>query len=163
LAFARVRAVAEALGVGVEARGAAAVFGAGIGAPVFFEVASAPLAPPWPEQVPRPVELDVVPSAQIVVTCAPGVFLVTAFDAFVSLFTTFFSRDTAFLSTPPCPEQAPRPADTDVVPSLQIVAAAWASSDAAENSATADATAPSRNFRADVTVPPSSFVSRNDV
>ena len=68
LVFACVAALADALGVGVDARGAAAVAGAGIALPVAFDVASAPLAPPCPEQVPRPVELEVVPSAQIVVT-----------------------------------------------------------------------------------------------
>jgi hypothetical protein len=122
--LARVLAVAEALGTGALARGAAAVAGAGIGAPVVFEVASAPRAPPWPEQVPRPVEFDVVPSAQRVVTCAPAVFLATAVAAFVSFFTTFFSWETALRSTPPCPEQAPRPEEADVVPSLQVVATA---------------------------------------
>jgi len=124
LALARVRALADALGTGAIARGGAAVAGAGIGAPVVFDVASAPRAPPWLEQAPRPVAFDVVPSAQIVVTCAPAVFLVTSFAALVSLFTTFFSRETALRSTPPCPEQAPRPPDAEVVPSLQIVAAA---------------------------------------
>jgi len=73
LLLARVAALVEALGVGTDARGAAAVAGAGIGAPVALDVASAPFAPPCPEHVPRPVELEVVPSAQIVVTCAPAV------------------------------------------------------------------------------------------
>ena len=75
------------------------------------------------------MELEVVPSAQIVVTCAPGVRFATAVAAFTSLFTIFFWCVTAFLLTPPCPEQAPRPEDADVVPSLQIVAAACACSD----------------------------------
>jgi len=88
--LARVLALAEARGFGTEARGEAAVAGAGIGAPVVLDVASAPFAPPCPEHVPRPVELEVVPSAQIVVTWVPGVRLVTAFAALVSLFTTFF-------------------------------------------------------------------------
>jgi len=83
LGLARTRALADA-------RGGTAVEGAGIGAPVFLDVASAPRAPPCPEQVPRPVALEVVPSAQIVVTRAPGVVLATAFAALVSLFTTFF-------------------------------------------------------------------------
>jgi len=86
---ARVRALAEALGVGTDARGEAAVPGARIGAPFTLEVASAPRAPPCPEHVPRPVELEVVPSAQIVVTCAP-VRAATPFAALVSLLTIFF-------------------------------------------------------------------------
>src|ERR1700681_2373243 len=53
----------------------------------------------------------------------------------------------AFLFTPPCPEQAPRPEDADVVPSLQITAAAWALSDAAESSVIRPTTALSINFR----------------
>src|ERR1700680_3378263 len=86
LVFARVAALAEALGVGTDARGAAAVAGAGIGLPVAFDVASAPLAPPCPEQVPRPVELEVVPSAQSVVTCAPAVRLAALLAALLSSF-----------------------------------------------------------------------------
>jgi hypothetical protein len=83
LVLALVRALADA-------RGGAAVAGAGIGTPVVFEVTSAPFAPPWPEQVPRPVELEVVPSVQSVVTRVPVVRFVTAFAAFVSPFTTLF-------------------------------------------------------------------------
>src|ERR1700681_1527361 len=90
LVFPRVAALAEALGVGTDARGAAAVAGAGIGLPGAFDVASAPWAPPCPEEVPRPVELEVVPSAQSVVTCAPAVRLATLFAAFVSALTVFF-------------------------------------------------------------------------
>jgi hypothetical protein len=40
--------------------------------------------------VPRPVELEVVPSTQIVVTCAPAVRFATPFAALVSLLTIFF-------------------------------------------------------------------------
>jgi hypothetical protein len=138
----------------VDARGGAAVRGAGIGAPVVFDVASAPLAPPWPEQVPRPVEFEVVPSAQIVVTCAPAVFFVTAFAAFVSLFTTFFSFATAFLSTPPWPEQAPRPDETEVVPSLQIVAAACALSVPADTASAVAVTVANSQFRDESMLPP---------
>jgi hypothetical protein len=126
-ALARVVARVDALGIGLVR--VAAVEGAGIGAPVAFDVASAPRAPPCPEHVPRPVELDVVPSAQRVVTCAPAVLRATAVAAFVSLLTTFFSFLTAFLFTPPWPEHAPRPDDAEVVPSLQIAATACAFAD----------------------------------
>jgi hypothetical protein len=49
--------------------------------------------------------------------------------AFTSAFTTFFWCVIAFLFTPPWPEHAPRPDETDLVPSIQIVAAACACND----------------------------------
>jgi hypothetical protein len=148
LVLARVRALADA-------RGGAAVAGAGIGAPVVFDVTSAPLAPPWPEHVPRPVEFDVVPSEQIVVTRVPLVRLVTAFAAFVSPLTTRFWCETALRSTPPCPEHAPRPDEIDVVPSLQMLAEACAWSDAADRVAIAAAVTLEKNqFRGESTLPP---------
>jgi len=155
LLFARVCARADALG-------GAAVRGVGIGAPVVFEVTSAPFAPPCPEQVPRPVEFEVVPSAHSVVTCAPAVFFADAFAALVSVFTTFFWCETAVLSTPPWPEHAPRPDETDVVPSLQIVAAACACNDVADTAATTVAIAAVRNqFRDGSTRPPTLKGVRN--
>ena len=120
--FARAVALAEA-------RGGAEVPGALTGSPVTLDVASAPFAPPCPEQVPRPVEFEEVPSAQSVVTWAPGVRRATAEAAFTSLLTTFFWCVMAFLFTPPWPEHAPRPDETDLVPSMQIVAAACACND----------------------------------
>src|SRR2546423_6065664 len=101
-ALALVWARVDARGVGaMDDDGRAAVDGAGIGAPVVFDVTSAPRAPPCPEHVPRPVEFDVVPSMQMVVTCAPAVVRVTALAAFASRFTTFFWAETALRSTPP--------------------------------------------------------------
>jgi hypothetical protein len=89
-----------------------------------------------------------------VVTCAPAVFFATAFAAFVSLFTTFFSRDTAFLFTPPWPEQAPRPDETEVVPSLQIVAAACALRVPADNASAVAVTVANSQFRDESMLPP---------
>jgi hypothetical protein len=83
------------------------------------------------------------------------VFFAAAFATFVSAFTTFFWCETAFLSTPPWPEHAPRPDETDVVPSLQIVAAACACNDVADTDATTAAIAVVRiQLRDRSTVPP---------
>jgi len=63
-------------------------------------------------------------------TEARGVAELAAWSAdFTSPFTAFFWCFVAFLLTPPWPEHAPRPDETDVVPSLQIVAAACACND----------------------------------
>src|SRR6476620_2188245 len=95
-----------------------------IGAPVAFDVATAPFTPPWPEHAPRPVAVEVVPSAHADVTCVPVVLFTTAFAVFSCAFTVFASTFVAVLSTPPWPEQAPRPDVADVVPSLHFVAVA---------------------------------------
>jgi hypothetical protein len=81
--------------------------------------------------------------------------LVTAFAAFVSPLTTRFWCETAFRSTPPCPEQAPRPDEIDVVPSLQMLAEACAPSVAVEIvAAAAAAMTETKQFRNESTVPP---------
>jgi hypothetical protein len=84
--------------------------------------------------------------------------LATAFAALTSLFTTFFWWVIAFLLTPPWPEQAPRPDETDVVPSLQIVAAACACSDEPDIAATAAMAVARNQFRDESTVPPRCLV-----
>jgi hypothetical protein len=94
------------------------------------------------------------------VTCVPGVRRATAVAAFTSLFTTFFWWVAAFLFTPPWPEHAPRPDETDVVPSLQIVAAACACSDPAWIVATAAIAAARIQCRDLGTLPPR-FESEN--
>lgn len=128
-------AVADACGV--------AFFGAAAGAVVVLDGASAPFTPPWLEHAPRPEELDVVPSAQSVVALAVEADLVVL-AAFVSLVTSFFG---AFFATPPWPEQAPRPDDTDFVPSLQIVPAACPLSVAADIVSAAAVTVAKNKFR----------------
>src|SRR5689334_20177712 len=82
--------------------GATAVPGAGTTAPVFAELVVAALTPPWCEHAPRPVLVEVVPSAQVTTaTVAPFVAFASTFAALTSFFTTAFVLAVAFLLTPP--------------------------------------------------------------
>jgi hypothetical protein len=108
----------------------AAVFAAAAGAAVVAAVAEEDFAafciPPWPLHVPLPVDVLVVPSAQIVDAPAAGVagvvgvagVLVAGAAAGVA------AAAGAAFCTPPWPLQAPLPVELLVVPSLQVVVAA---------------------------------------
>jgi len=101
-------------GAGVAAAAGAAAAGAGA---VVAAVAGLALVgfwmPPWPLQVPLPVEVVVVPSLQVVVApLAAGAAAGAAAGVVVLAF-----------CTPPWPLQVPLPVDVVVVPSLQVVGA----------------------------------------
>jgi hypothetical protein len=95
----------------VDAAGAAA--GAAVVAAAAGLVFVAFCIPPWPLQVPLPVEVVVVPSEQGVVAPAAG-----AADAAGAA-----GAGGAGFCTPPWPLQVPLPVEVVVVPSLQLVAA----------------------------------------
>jgi hypothetical protein len=67
--------------------------------------------PPWLEHAPRP-PFDIVPSVQ-------ATFVVL-------LLAGLLAAAVAFASTPPCPEQAPRPVAAEVDPSVHTEPEAWA-------------------------------------
>jgi hypothetical protein len=81
--------------------------------------------PPCPEHAPRPGAL-VVPSLHF--TCS-AIFFTSAFaSVFLAAAAFFAAASVAFASTPPWPEQAPRPDAAEVVPSLHTDVAACAPS-----------------------------------
>jgi hypothetical protein len=99
---------------------AAGEAGVAAGAAAFAVFADAALVafcmPPWPLQVPLPVEVVVVPSEHVVVApLAAGVVVFTGAAVEAVLFAAF--------CTPPWPLQVPLPVDVVVVPSLHVVGA----------------------------------------
>jgi hypothetical protein len=108
---------------------AAAVFAAAAGPAVAAAVAELDFAafciPPWPLHVPLPVEVLVVPSAQVVVAPAAGVAGVLG-AAGVLVAGAAAAAGAAFC-TPPWPLHVPLPVEVLVVPSLQVVVVAAAS------------------------------------
>ena len=107
-----------------------AVFAAAAGAAVAAAVAALALAafcmPPWPLQVPLPVEVVVVPSAQVVVAPAAGVAGVLGVAGVVAAGVAAGAAAGAAAAgaafcTPPWPLHVPLPVEVLVVPSLQVV------------------------------------------
>jgi hypothetical protein len=111
---------------GAAAGAVAAVFAAAAGAAVAAAVAELDFAafciPPWPLHVPLPVDVLVVPSAQVVVAPAAGVAGVLG-AAGVLVAGAAAAAGAAFC-TPPWPLHVPLPVEVLVVPSLQVVVAA---------------------------------------
>jgi hypothetical protein len=107
----------------------AAVFAAAAGAAVAAAVAELDFAafciPPWPLHVPLPVDVLVVPSAQVVVAPAAGVAGVLG-AAGVLVAGAAAAAGAAFC-TPPWPLHVPLPVEVLVVPSLQVVVVVAAS------------------------------------
>lgn len=116
-------AVADAA-AGAAAGAVAAVFAAAAGAAVDAAVAGLDFVafciPPWPLQVPLPVEVVVVPSEQVVVAPAAGAAGVCAGAAGAA----GAAAAGAAFCTPPWPLHVPLPVEVLVVPSLQVVVAA---------------------------------------
>jgi hypothetical protein len=108
----------------------AAVFAAAAGAAVAAAVAELDFAafciPPWPLHVPLPVELLVVPSAQVVVAPAAGVagVLGAAGVLVAGAAAGATAAAGAAFCTPPWPLHVPLPVEVLVVPSLQVVVVA---------------------------------------
>jgi hypothetical protein len=75
--------------------------------------------PPWPLQVPLPVDVVVVPSEQVVVAPAAGAAGVFAAGAAAGA----AGAAGAAFCTPPWPLQVPLPVEVVVVPSMQVVVA----------------------------------------
>jgi hypothetical protein len=104
----------------------AAVFAAAAGAAVAAAVAELDFAafciPPWPLHVPLPVDVLVVPSAQVVVAPVAGVAGVLG-AAGVLVAGVAAAAGAAFW-TPPWPLHVPLPVEVLVVPSLQVVVVA---------------------------------------
>jgi hypothetical protein len=109
---------AAAVAAGAGAAGAAALPALPAEADLF--------TPPWPEQAPRPLCVEVVPSLQVTVpepdaaddaeVAAPAAGAGAASEPEAEA----LAPADADLSIPPCPEQAPRPPWGEVVPSLQV-------------------------------------------
>ncbi len=110
-----------ALAAGADAAGGAALPALPAEADLF--------TPPWPEQAPRPLCVEVVPSLQVTVAepdaaedaelAAPAAGAAAAGAASEPEADVLAPAD-ADLSIPPWPEQAPRPPWGEVVPSLQV-------------------------------------------
>jgi hypothetical protein len=120
--FARERVRAGADG-GTTAGRLGAALDVGVG------IAPATRIPPWRAHAPRPGLLD-APSVHV--TIVPVDFA-CCIAAFCSAFIVFSAAFIAFRSTPPCPEQAPRPLVAELEPSLHAVAGACAASGAARS------------------------------
>jgi hypothetical protein len=129
VAVADLAAVLDAAGAAAGA--AAAVFAAAAGAAVVAAAAVLALAfctPPCPLHVPLPLDVLVVPSAQVVVAPAAGAAVLGAAGAFAA---DVFAAGAAAAAgaafcTPPWPLHVPLPVEVVVVPSLQVVVAASA-------------------------------------
>jgi len=122
-----------AAAAGAAAGAVAAVFAAATGAAVAAAVAALALVafcmPPWPLQVPLPVEVVVVPSEQVVVAPAAGVAGVLGVAGVVAAGAAAgeaagAAAAGAAFCTPPWPLHVPLPLEVLVVPSLQVVVAA---------------------------------------
>ena len=110
-------AVADLAAV-LDAAGAAA--GAAVDAAVAGLAFVAFCIPPWPLQVPLPVEVVVVPSEQVVVAPAAGAAGVCEGAAGAA----GAAAAGAAFCTPPWPLHVPLPVEVLVVPSLQVVVVA---------------------------------------
>ena len=102
----------------------AAVFAAAAGAAVVAAVAGLDFVafciPPWPLHVPLPLDVLVVPSAQVVVAPAAGA---AVFGAAGVLAAGAAGAAGAAFCTPPWPLHVPLPVEVVVLPSLQVVVA----------------------------------------
>jgi hypothetical protein len=126
LAVAPVGSVLPAVAVGADfaAAGAAA---AGLAGVAFF-------TPPWPLQVPLPVDVEVVPSLQVLVAPdAAGAAGAAGAAAGAAAAGAAEAAEVPAFWTPPWPLQVPLPVEVEVVPSLQVVGveSAQAGSDSA--------------------------------
>jgi hypothetical protein len=113
--FAAGAAVADAAVAGAAAAAGAAVVASAAGVPF-----DAFCTPPWPLQVPLPVDVEVVPSLQVLgppdaAGAAGAAAGVAAAGAAVG------AAEVPAFWTPPWPLQVPLPVDVEVVPSLQVV------------------------------------------
>jgi hypothetical protein len=118
---------------GAAAGAVAAVFAAAAGAAVVAAVAELDFAafciPPWPLHVPLPVDVLVVPSAQVVVAPGAGVAGVLGAAGVLVAGAAAGAVAAAAFCTPPWPLQVPLPVEVLVVPSLQVVVVAAVSAE----------------------------------
>jgi hypothetical protein len=118
LAVAPVGSVLPAVAVGADfAAAGAAAEGAAEAAevPAFW-------TPPWPLQVPLPVDVEVVPSLQVLVAPeAAGAAGAAGAAAGAAAAGAAESAEVPAFWTPPWPLQVPLPVEVEVVPSLQVV------------------------------------------
>jgi hypothetical protein len=136
LAVAPVGSVLPAAAVGAEFAAAEDLAAAGVAAAAAGAAAAgvagvAFCTPPWPLQVPLPVDVEVVPSLQVLVA-AEAAGAAGAAGAAAGAAAAEAAEVPAFW-TPPWPLQVPLPVDVEVVPSLQVVGveSAQAGSDSA--------------------------------
>jgi hypothetical protein len=103
---------AAAAGVAAAAAGAATAGAAGV----------AFCTPPWPLQVPLPVDVEVVPSLQVLVAPeAAGAAGAAGAAAGAAAAGAAEAAEVPAFWTPPWPLQVPLPVEAEVVPSLQVV------------------------------------------